>query len=50
MIKVLGRGFMTVEFFWETVFRKIKEVQEELSPEAIHSQMSSLRIILMPLW
>lgn len=41
---------MTAEFFWETVFRKIKEVQKKLPPEAVHSQMSSLRMILMPLW
>lgn len=41
---------MTVEFFRETVFRKIKEVQKKLPSEAINSQMSSLKIILTPLW
>lgn len=32
---------MTVEFFWETAFRKLKEVQKKLLPAAVNSQMSS---------
>lgn len=32
---------MTVEIFWETAFRKLKEVQKKLLPAAVNSQMSS---------